>query len=101
MSMAYFGLELLFSIEVALTVPILLKLQVPESIYSYVYFPSPVFAFLFQPLMGLMSDRCESKFGRRKPFILVLSLGAFIGISLILNGGQVGQWFNDDSEVIK
>ena len=31
MGMVYFGVELLFSIEVALTVPILLKLKVPET----------------------------------------------------------------------
>ena len=30
MGLLYFGIELLFSIEVAMTVPILLKLNVPE-----------------------------------------------------------------------
>lgn len=42
-----------------------------------------------------MSDRCESRFGRRRPFILVLSIGAFIGASLILNGYLIGDWLGD------
>ena len=50
--------------------------------------------------IGLTSDRCESKFGRRRPFILALSLCSFIGYSLILNGSLIGEWFKDDTEVI-
>jgi hypothetical protein len=47
-----------------------------------------------------MSDRCESPLGRRRPFILVLSLFAFIGLALILNGSLLGEWFGDhDREV--
>lgn len=31
--------------------------------------------FLLQPLLGAWSDRCASRFGRRRPFILVLAIG--------------------------
>ncbi len=33
---------------------------------------SPLLGVFLQPVLGAMSDRCESKFGRRKPFIFVL-----------------------------
>jgi solute carrier family 45 protein 1/2/4 len=97
MGSVYFGIEMLFSIEMALTVPILLKLKVSESIYSYVYFVSPLFGFLLQPMLGLMSDRCESPFGRRRPFILALSILGFMGITLILNGSLIGEYFGDNN----
>jgi solute carrier family 45 protein 1/2/4 len=45
--------------------------------------------------MGVMSDRCESKFGRRRPFLLALSIMALVGISLILNGSLIGTVFGD------
>ncbi|RNA27188.1 SLC45A2 [Brachionus plicatilis] len=98
--MVYFGIEVLFSLEIALTVPILLKLKVPEEVYSLVYFLSPLIGFIFQPVLGVMSDRCQSKWGRRRPFILVLSIFAFIGASLILNAYLIGQWLGDQNSKI-
>ena len=56
---------------------------------------SPLFGFIFQPILGVMSDRCESPLGRRRPFILALSITSFIGITLILNGILFGEWFGD------
>lgn len=96
MGSIYFGIELLFSLEIALTVPILLEANVSENIYSYVYFLSPVFGFIFQPILGAWSDQCQSSFGRRRPFILALALSSFVGIALILNGRLMGAWFGDD-----
>ncbi|XP_021504234.1 proton-associated sugar transporter A isoform X2 [Meriones unguiculatus] len=46
--------------------------------------------FLLQPLLGAWSDRCTSRFGRRRPFILVLAIGALLGLSLLLNGRDIG-----------
>ncbi|CAF0713395.1 unnamed protein product [Brachionus calyciflorus] len=95
MGAVYFGIELLFSLEIALTVPILLESNVSKNIYSYVYFLSPVFGFIFQPILGAMSDRCQSPYGRRRPFIFALAIASYIGISLILKGGDLGLWFGD------
>jgi solute carrier family 45 protein 1/2/4 len=97
MGMIYFGIELLFSLEIALTVPILLESKVSESIYSYVYFVSPLLGFIFQPILGEMSDRCESPYGRRRPFIFFLALSSFAGISFILNGRLIGSWLGDST----
>ncbi|NXS22795.1 S45A1 protein, partial [Mystacornis crossleyi] len=51
--------------------------------------------FLLQPLLGAWSDRCTSRFGRRRPFILVLAVGALLGLSLMLNGKDIGSALSD------
>jgi len=42
-----------------------------------------------------MSDRCQSPMGRRRPFILALSITSFLGITLILNGIFFGNLLGD------
>ena len=55
-----------------------------------------------QPILGVMSDRCESQFGRRRPFILTLGIGTYLGIGFLLNSYLLGQYMGDkNSAVIK
>uniref|UniRef100_H3C0X4 Solute carrier family 45 member 1 n=1 Tax=Tetraodon nigroviridis TaxID=99883 RepID=H3C0X4_TETNG len=67
-----------------------LQMGLPDQFYSLVWFISPILGFLVQPLIGAWSDRCTSRFGRRRPFIFALALGALLGLSLVLNGRDIG-----------
>ena len=60
---------------------------------------SPLLGVLIQPILGMWSDRCKSRFGRRRPFIGTLALGAYFGISLILNSLKLGVWLGDQPEL--
>ncbi|XP_006766879.2 PREDICTED: proton-associated sugar transporter A [Myotis davidii] len=81
-----FGIEFSYAMETAYVTPVLLQMGLPDQLYSLVWFISPILGFLLQPLLGAWSDRCTSRFGRRRPFILVLAIGALLGLSLLLNG---------------
>ncbi|XP_034773469.2 proton-associated sugar transporter A isoform X2 [Acipenser ruthenus] len=85
-----FGIEFSYAMETAYVTPTLLQMGLPDQLYSLVWFISPILGFLLQPFLGAWSDRCSSRFGRRRPFILVLSIGALIGLSLLLNGRDMG-----------
>ncbi|GAC1334102.1 MAG: MFS transporter [Candidatus Dormibacteria bacterium] len=47
-------------------------------------------AVFWQPIVGAVSDRTNSRFGRRKPFILVGTLGSmvFLGLMILTPSGQ-------------
>ena len=40
---------------------------------------SPLIGFFLTPIMGSLSDRCKSNLGRRRPFIILLSIGVVLG----------------------
>ena len=43
----------------------------------------PVLGLLFIPLIGSASDQCNSSYGRRRPFIWLLSLGVLLALLII------------------
>uniref|UniRef100_A0A674BI89 Proton-associated sugar transporter A n=1 Tax=Salmo trutta TaxID=8032 RepID=A0A674BI89_SALTR len=85
-----FGIEFSYAMETAYVTPVLLQMGLPDQFYSLVWFTSPILGFLVQPLLGAWSDRCTSHFGRRRPFILALAIGALLGLTLVLNGRDIG-----------
>eukprot|EP00057_Strongylocentrotus_purpuratus_P022072 XP_011676546.1 PREDICTED: proton-associated sugar transporter A [Strongylocentrotus purpuratus] len=85
-----FGLEFCYATETAMVTPILLQLGLPTKLYGLAFFLAPIFGFLMNPFIGTTSDRCMCSWGRRRPFILALGLGTLLGVSLYLNGGDIG-----------
>ncbi|XP_072036560.1 membrane-associated transporter protein-like [Amphiura filiformis] len=90
-----FGMEVCYATETALLVPILLQLGLPDRFYSVIWFVSPVLGFLLQPIIGSCSDRCTSPWGRRRPFVLAMGLGMVVGVSIFLNGEDIGLQLGD------
>ena len=95
LSAAVCGIELCYAAETAFVSPILLKLGVPVAFMTLVWCVSPLLGFFLVPVMGSLSDRCPSKLGRRRPFILLLSVGIVIGLILVPNGEALGITFGD------
>uniref|UniRef100_A0A3P8X4D3 Proton-associated sugar transporter A n=1 Tax=Cynoglossus semilaevis TaxID=244447 RepID=A0A3P8X4D3_CYNSE len=90
-----FGIEFSYAMETAYVTPVLLQMGLPDQFYSLVWFISPILGFLVQPLIGAWSDRCTSRFGRRRPFIFALAIGALVGLTLVLNGRDIGGALHD------
>lgn len=84
-----FGREFCYAVEAAFVTPVLLSVGLPRSLYSLVWLISPILGFLLQPIIGSASDYCRSKWGRRRPYILVLGILMLLGITLFLNGDAV------------
>ncbi|CAF4552919.1 unnamed protein product [Rotaria magnacalcarata] len=93
----FFAIEFMYAVETALTVPILTSLRVPESFYSMAWLISPILGFFLQPIVGMWSDSCKCRWGRRRPFILAFAIGAYIGVTLLLNSSDLGVLFGDST----
>ncbi|KAI1320720.1 hypothetical protein EDD11_010254 [Mortierella claussenii] len=51
--------------------PFLLQLGLSKSLMSLVWLAGPLSGLVMQPVVGVLSDRCTSKLGRRRPFLIV------------------------------
>lgn len=78
-SAAVMGIEFSYAAETAFVSPTLLKIGVDHQHMTLVWALSPLVGFFVTPILGSISDRCRLKYGRRRPFILLLALGVFIG----------------------
>ncbi|KAM8861309.1 solute carrier family 45 member 3 isoform 1-T6 [Synchiropus picturatus] len=77
------GLEICVAAGITYVPPLLLEAGVEERYMTMVLGIGPVLGLLFIPLIGSASDRCHSSYGRRRPFIWLLSLGVLVALLII------------------
>lgn len=90
LSGAVCGIEFCYAAETAFIGPILLELGLPISAVALTMCLSPSLGFFVTPLLGSLSDTCKWGIGRRRPFIILLSVGMFAGLLLVPNGKEIG-----------
>ena len=96
----FFGLTTLSQTMTPLIIPLLVQQFVGESrqgaYYGNIRLWSLMTALLVQSFMGALSDRCTSRWGRRRPFIFVGTLGVVVTLFLVgLTAGlanETGYW---------
>lgn len=77
-----FGLELCASAGFTYIPPILLKNGFTDKALTIILGIGPLISLLLVPIIGRWSDRCQSRFGRRRPFML--ALGVIMIFSLLI-----------------
>lgn len=87
-----FALEFAFSCETALGTPILLQLGIPTVLQGLCWVLGPVCGFVLGPLIGSLSDNCTSRWGRRRPFLLLLNLLVIVGSACYLNVQYISKY---------
>ena len=96
LSAAVCGIEFCYAAETAFVSPTLLRIGVPLAYMSLVWCLSPLLGICLVPLFGSLSDRCASPLGRRRPFIVGLSVSIVVGLLLVPNGSRIGELLGGD-----
>ncbi|MPC85341.1 Solute carrier family 45 member 4 [Portunus trituberculatus] len=78
-SAAVMGIEFCYAAETAFVSPTLLQIGVSHRNMTLIWCLSPFIGFFLTPVLGSLSDNCRSKLGRRRPFIILLSIGILLG----------------------
>ncbi|XP_029008969.1 solute carrier family 45 member 3 [Betta splendens] len=77
------GLEICVAAGITYVPPLLLEAGVEERYMTMVLGIGPVLGLLLIPVIGSASDHCNSSYGRRRPFIWLLSLGVLVALFII------------------
>lgn len=71
MNLGFFGLQFSFGLQQANMSPIYSFLGADEASMPLLWLAGPITGLLVQPLIGVLSDRTDSRFGRRTPYFLI------------------------------
>ncbi|KFB53937.1 AGAP010854-PA-like protein [Anopheles sinensis] len=94
------GMEFVYSAETAFVSPILLGIGIEHQLMTMIWGISPLIGFFLSPVIGGLSDRCRSRFGRRRPVLFALGVGLIAGCLLVPFGKNIGEWFGDLGEIV-
>jgi len=92
LTIALAGVQFTWSVELAYGTPYLLSLGLPKSLTALVWLAGPLSGLIIQPLIGFYSDRCTSKYGRRRPYIIAGTLLVIFSILLISYSKEIGSF---------
>ncbi|QCD94349.1 hypothetical protein DEO72_LG5g2432 [Vigna unguiculata] len=90
------GIQFGWALQLSLLTPYVQTLGVPHAWSSFIWLCGPISGLVVQPIVGYTSDRCTSRFGRRRPFILSGALAVAISVFLIGYAADIGHATGDD-----
>src|SRR6476469_1637668 len=77
------GVQFTWTVELAYGTPFLASLGLSSTVTALVWMAGPLSGLLIQPLVGILSDGYQSKWGRRRPFMLGGGVVVILSIALI------------------
>lgn len=80
MNLGFLGIQFSFGLQQANMGPIYRYLGADEASLPLLWLAGPVTGLLVQPIVGAMSDRTVSKWGRRTPYFLLGAILCSIGL---------------------
>ncbi|GMH17999.1 hypothetical protein Nepgr_019840 [Nepenthes gracilis] len=92
------GIQFGWALQLSLLTPYVQELGISHAWASIVWLCGPLSGFFVQPLVGHMSDRCNSRFGRRRPFILGGAVMIAVSVLIVGHSADIGYLLYDRGE---
>ncbi len=87
--LGFFGLQFAWQMRIILSGPVTEHLGASPFLYGLIWLAGPFTGMVVQPLIGAMSDKTVSLFGRRRPYLLAGALIASLALVLFPNSGRL------------
>ena len=90
LSFGFFGVQIAYALQSANISSIFHTLGADPHDLSYFWILPPLMGMIVQPIVGSLSDRTWTRFGRRIPYLFVGAILAVIVMCLLPNAGSFG-----------
>jgi maltose/moltooligosaccharide transporter len=88
LSFGFFGVQIAYSLQSANISRIFSTIGADPHNLSYFWILPPLMGIIVQPIVGTLSDRTWTRFGRRIPYLLVGAIAAVAVMCLLPNAGS-------------
>ncbi len=90
MSFGFFGVQIAYALQSANISRIFATLGADPHNLSYFWILPPLMGILVQPIVGTLSDKTWTRFGRRIPYLFIGATVAVLVMCLLPNAGSLG-----------
>ncbi|KAJ4961356.1 hypothetical protein NE237_021266 [Protea cynaroides] len=97
-SMIAAGVQFGWALQLSLLTPYIQTLGIEHAFSSFIWLCGPITGLAVQPCVGVWSDKCHSKYGRRRPFIFFGSLMISVAVMVIGFSADIGYFLGDTKE---
>ncbi|EEB97383.1 hypothetical protein MPER_03308 [Moniliophthora perniciosa FA553] len=94
------GVQIFWSIEMSYASPYLVSLGLSKSAMAMVFVAGPLSGLVMQPLIGVLADNSTSKWGRRRPYMLLGTAVCVVAMLLLGWTKVVSGWFSANNTVL-
>lgn len=88
LSFGFFGVQIAYALQSANVSRIFTTIGADPHDLSYFWILPPLMGLVVQPIVGMLSDKTWTRFGRRLPYLIVGALVAVVVMSLLPNAGS-------------
>lgn len=93
--LGFFGLQFAWQMRIILSGPVTESLGASPFLYGLIWLAGPFTGMVVQPLVGAMSDKTVSPFGRRRPYLLSGAIIAAIALWVFPNSAGVANFLHN------
>lgn len=94
-ALGFFGLQFAWQMRIILSGPVTENLGASPFIYGLIWLAGPFTGMVVQPLVGALSDKTVSPFGRRRPYLLGGALLASLALLIFPNSAGVAEFLHN------
>ena len=93
-AVGFFGLQFAWQMRIILSGPVTESLGASPFIFGLIWLAGPFTGMVVQPLIGALSDKTKSAFGRRRPYLLGGALLSAIALIALPNSQYITDWIS-------